>query len=97
MTDANRNTPSALGPVMANAGDGPSGKLRGMPVKLLQAVADLYIVSNELAGLPEGDWTQKMINTLQSSLTTIDEVCATPSTPWAQQLSRVCSDQRKFP
>ena len=45
-------------------------------MKVFQAVADLYIVSNELAGLPEGDWTQKMINTLQPILTTIDDACA---------------------
>jgi hypothetical protein len=48
-TDANGNTPNAMGPVMANAGDGPAGKLRGMPVTLVQAEADLCI-----AGLPEG-------------------------------------------
>jgi len=48
-TDANGNTPNAMGPVMANAGDGPGGKLRRMPMKLLQAEADLC-----LAGLPEG-------------------------------------------
>jgi hypothetical protein len=59
-----------------------------MPMKLLQAVADLYIVSNELAGLPEGDWAQQMINTLQPILTTIDDVCAPPSTPWAQQFEQ---------
>lgn len=48
-TDANGNTPNARGPVMANAGDGPGGKLRGTPMKLVQADADLCI-----AGLPEG-------------------------------------------
>jgi hypothetical protein len=75
-TDANGNTPNPMGPVMANAGDGPGGKLRRMPMKLLQAEADLCI-----AACPRGDWTQKVINTLPSSRTTSDEVCATPSTP----------------
>jgi hypothetical protein len=46
-TDANENTPNAMGPVMATARGGPGGKLRGMPMKL--AEADLFI-----AGLPEG-------------------------------------------
>ena len=66
--DANGNTPGALGLVMAAHGQcrrWSRWKLRGMLLKLLQAVADLYIVSNELAGLPEGDWAQQMINTLQ--------------------------------
>jgi hypothetical protein len=48
-TDATGNTSNAMGPVMANAGDGPGGTLRGMPMKLLQAEADPCI-----AGLPEG-------------------------------------------
>jgi hypothetical protein len=81
-TDANENTPNAMGPVMASAGDGPGGKLRGMPMKLTEA--DLFI-----AGPARGAaGAQKMINTLQPSRTTSDEVRATPSTPWAQQFEQ---------
>jgi hypothetical protein len=48
-TDANGNTPNPMDPVMATAGDGPGRTLRGMPMTLVQADADLRI-----AGLPEG-------------------------------------------
>jgi hypothetical protein len=48
-TDANGNTPNPMGPVTASAGDGPGGTLRGTPMNLVPAEADLC-----LAGLPEG-------------------------------------------
>lgn len=65
-----------MGPVMANAGDGPAGKLRAMPVTLVQAEADLCI-----AGLPEGRLDAEGDEHAPSSRTTSDEVGATPSTP----------------
>ncbi len=46
-TDANGNTPNAMGPVMANAADDPGGRLRGMPMKRVQAEADPCIVPDE--------------------------------------------------
>jgi hypothetical protein len=88
-TDANGNAVNAMAPVMAKLGETPGGKgPRGMPQKLLQAEANLYVIVGLMANEQAGQWTQQNINTLSSSLTTIDQICATPSTPWAQQFEQ---------
>lgn len=88
-TDANGNAVNAMEPVMQGLDETPHGAgPPGMPSKLLQAEADLYVVVGLMANEQEGDWTQRYINELQSSLTTIDEICTTPSTPWAQQFGK---------
>lgn len=88
-TDANGNAINAMEPVMQSLNETPHGAgPPGMPSKLLQAEADLYVVVGLMANEQEGNWTQRYINELQASLTTIDEICATPSTPWAQQFGK---------
>jgi hypothetical protein len=80
---------NAMEPVMTSLNETPGGKgPRGMPQKLLQAEANLYVVVGLMANEQAGDWTQQNINSLSSSLTTIDQICATPSTPWAQQFEQ---------
>jgi hypothetical protein len=88
-TDANGNPVNAMESVMQSVSGTPHGAgPPGMPSKLLQAEADLYVTVTAMADEQAGYWTQQNINALQSSLTTIDEICATPSTSWAQQFAQ---------